>query len=986
MEDKSPQNPLVAISVITVLFAALGVIVYHQVPLKGVRPYTPAIQEPPPKIRARLWQDPFTAVLDHFKDNAEKASITPGALIDLKSRNLKSGYLRKQIEVRLNQGNVTVLGVMVPGGPYDEDIEGRLRYRYAVLSGLHLLEYFPEDAEHIDFTYDPVQPGINLSNIIPFEWCSKPDASVLVIWMSNEASGKKPLHKLASLVGRPHRNSKSKLEIKLIGPYLSSDLLDMYKELDSIPNSLQDLEIYSPTATIPDYYFFPSAAADANSKDILAKEFERFGITFQRTICNDKDLVLALIEELGRRGVGPEDHIALIGEWETSYGRYFRNIFKALSESTCDDKNPCANDLKKSPKVLLYSYLRGIDGKIPGEEEKKAKQREKKNGDTKEDKEELDTAKLEAPTGKSQYDYLRRLAARIHRKDLELKREGEGPIKAIGVVGIDFCDKFLVLQALGQWFPERIFFTTDLDARLLQPSNIEWTRNLIVASAYGLELCEDLQGDMPPFRGSYQTSIFLATLRAFNYKEMACNKDLPPKPRIYEIGRKKVFVLTSKPDNPDDVAMGVNPPIKIPENGARWWLIFASLVLALVFILLLSQSVRKYWFFIPVAIFVLGGIGLAFLFLIHRNLAQEPFSWTGGVSIWPTEIIRLLALGLSWVFILRSRSLLRSNCNAMKDEFNLTSCAKMPGKELVYCFRSELRVQDGEIKTNAKKIKVIKVNDVWRAYIRNAGWGSRLWFVFFLTVIYFLACVIFMGISDFPTETLGLSWKQIVQGFPSAPVRGNASWLWDKFTLLLTVLSFLFLTFSVLDANVRCCRFIRKFLGKEPQWNEESLELFDPEGTRQEEELSYRMLLRLVAKRTAVVGKLIFYPFIVWVVLFTSRNHYFDNWRTRWDLAIVISLIALLAWICALWLRRSIERLRRDIMNRLDQELIGAQARESLDEKQKKRVDRLKELLKEVTEYRQGAFASYLQNPVIQTLLVPLGGVGSITLLELLGR
>ena len=48
--------------------------------------------------------------------------------------------------------------------------------------------------------------------------------------------------------------------------------------------------------------------------------------------------------------------------------------------------------------------------------------------------------------------------------------------KAIGVLGSDVYDKLLILQALKQNFPHAIFFTTDLDARLFPPREIQWTR------------------------------------------------------------------------------------------------------------------------------------------------------------------------------------------------------------------------------------------------------------------------------------------------------------------------------------------------------------------------------------------------------------------------------------------------------------------------------------------------------------------------------
>ncbi len=93
-------------------------------------------------------------------------------------------------------------------------------------------------------------------------------------------------------------------------------------------------------------------------------------------------------------------------------------------------------------------------------------------------------------------------------------------MKAIGVLGSDFYDKHLVLQALRQRIPDAVYFTTDLDARALHPEHLQWTRNLLVATHFALSLRKDekvdIQGEAPPFRGAYQTSVFFAVLRALN--------------------------------------------------------------------------------------------------------------------------------------------------------------------------------------------------------------------------------------------------------------------------------------------------------------------------------------------------------------------------------------------------------------------------------------------------------------------------------------
>jgi hypothetical protein len=69
----------------------------------------------------------------------------------------------------------------------------------------------------------------------------------------------------------------------------------------------------------------------------------------------------------------------------------------------------------------------------------------------------------------------------------------------------------LILQALRPELPDALFFTTDLDELLLPQDKTRYTRNLLVASGYDLTLDDYLQADIPPFRNTCQTSIFLAT-------------------------------------------------------------------------------------------------------------------------------------------------------------------------------------------------------------------------------------------------------------------------------------------------------------------------------------------------------------------------------------------------------------------------------------------------------------------------------------------
>lgn len=122
-----------------------------------------------------------------------------------------------------------------------------------------------------------------------------------------------------------------------------------------------------------------------------------------------------------------------------------------------------------------------------------------------------DSKTAERAFGQGQYDYLRRLASDLKEEDDELKRNNEGSIKAIGVVGGDVFDKLLVLRALKPEFFEAVFFTDDYDALLGLQSELRWTRNLLIASSFGPMLRRERQIELPPFRNYLETSAFLAT-------------------------------------------------------------------------------------------------------------------------------------------------------------------------------------------------------------------------------------------------------------------------------------------------------------------------------------------------------------------------------------------------------------------------------------------------------------------------------------------
>ncbi|MCP5275445.1 MAG: hypothetical protein H6936_11500 [Burkholderiales bacterium] len=120
---------------------------------------------------------------------------------------------------------------------------------------------------------------------------------------------------------------------------------------------------------------------------------------------------------------------------------------------------------------------------------------------------------------------------KAHNKAANADKKGK-PIKAVGIFGSDFYDKLIILEAFRRELPNLVYFTTDLDAQMLQPEYWNWTRNLIVASHFDLRLRDDLQSPFPPFRDNLQTEVFYRTLKEFTNNALKYTG-----PLVFEIGR-----------------------------------------------------------------------------------------------------------------------------------------------------------------------------------------------------------------------------------------------------------------------------------------------------------------------------------------------------------------------------------------------------------------------------------------------------------------
>jgi hypothetical protein len=470
-----------------------------------------------------------------------------------------------------------------------ENVERRLRDRRAVIEGLALANYDPENDHEIGYFYvpwEPLQPnvvdcvltlqrnrdedenrpfskaGINQSRqskesndqalerhnlLVPYEWLEqttfgpkKEPLHVLVLWLNGDAFRDAPLARLADLASwfRLKHSSGSADDvfpplpvISVLGPDNSGTLHKMVLEAQAnrwdkeTRQCLATMHVYSSQASAADSRLLSEIPFERSCKNLIERYVKLLqsdnGFCFERTNLPDDQIVETMRQELARRGVEKNDYVAIISEEDTYYAR-------ALCSSFIDSdvRGPFLGN------VHSYSYLRGIDGKLPSDRKEDREARGTAEGGDKNTQSSLQPT--ERPEGLNQADYVRRLAMALRNQDRKLRGGGGKGIKAVGLLGSDIYDKLELLKALRPMLPEAVFFTNNLDARMFHPDELSETYNLVVVAAPDLVL--ENHENVPPFRDSWQTALFEATLAVMGPTK-AVDLTRSKEPLIFEISR-----------------------------------------------------------------------------------------------------------------------------------------------------------------------------------------------------------------------------------------------------------------------------------------------------------------------------------------------------------------------------------------------------------------------------------------------------------------
>jgi hypothetical protein len=1036
-----PIAPLIAL----LLFTG-GLLVQHE-PLQSDRPVAQVRVQTVPHygqdIEARLWQDPLEAVQSaeraQLDGNQTKLGNSTDADCGVPSAKChKATWLQEAIS---GAGDDTlILPVMIFGGPYAEDVEERRRNRYAVLSNLLDSGYQPVYSRGIGYTRfdDAAVQKDGLPRLMPFErWerDGKADASintasryahVFVLWLTEESLVPGAPVRLKELFRQvlPAKASHLNVDVKVIGPTsqeTSDELQPIFGEKDRYghPCDNDEAAVWSGSCV---EFLAPRLTAVS---DVASDGKPRTPLRFSPS---DRQIARTLIDELRNRNLnlpdasntrqclGEEtnlDHIAIVVEADTHYGRSLEREFRAAL--ACGDAS--------RQTLHVFRYFRGLDGRTSQKEDEGKKSASSSASGAARDT----TAPQERTQGQSQFDYLLRIAswAREQNDRLGSRTRESGPffdfspsgrsIRAVVVLGSDIYDKLAILHALRERLPQAIFATTDLDAGFLQNDQLRWTRNLVVSSGYDLRLHRNMarckpgqdcplagvtgdggvnpQRGAPPFRDTYQSATFLAVSKALavarNDPSIECPRTMALSyPRLFEIGDGAAVQLVPRaPQHPvaaESLPMEQCRADQLDSPFGAWSALRLAIGLAAVLLFGLAFSwclrgvVRQHWPALGAASLLIGAYAVN-VARISASPGEEPLRWLDGISIWPSEFVRLIVVILGVGLFLNARSRLREGEERIAHEFFRVDAPpahlERPwwvrlGEDFRLFWASgfvgmcrrvcpPLSGQRGE--------HSVAVEDLWRDY--------RQWIS--VTTV---ALRIAIGVTLYSVLSLVL----ISLDPPIAPVRGPASLALDHFTAAAAVLSMLLLLVATLGRVAVSTLFLRRLYGDgavamPSDWSAATLNRFC--GASCKAAKSYVDLM-LSARMTESVGEIVLYPFILSVLLLVARSSLFDNWVTPRGLLVMIAFGLALVIIAALALRHSAERIRRYTIEQLVK--LEVRMHGSLGAEEDKSCDAATvRLMREVaTNLNKGAFAPLAEQPIVRALILPFGGAGAMSLLE----
>jgi hypothetical protein len=328
----------------------------------------------------------------------------------------------------------------------------------------------------------------------------------------------------------------------------------------------------------------------------------------------------------------------------------------------------------------------------------------------------------------------------------------------------------------------------------------------------------------------------------------------------------------------------------------------------------------------------------------------EPFSLVSGISVWPTEFMRLIVIGVAFCFLIDSYTSLRIGVLATARRFRMSIA---DNSRHLYLFYRSWPIHKARVDAAW----------LWKSYQQMGAFWKRMRRAVALGTIYFIFGLLLM-------------W---IEGFPSAPIRGEFLIKWDRILLMASVGAFLLLTFWTIDAALLCRWFIEHLSIAPTQYPGATLRHFQLEnGDIGVDLLDEWIDTQLIAELTERIGRLVYYPSLVLLLLLISRNSWWELWPWPWALIVIYVLNLLVAVSCILILQRAAIRARNRGIASLDAKLKSL--RITIEKPPVAQFNLGERLLEDVRSIRRGAFVPFWENPAVGAILVPSGGVALLEL------
>jgi hypothetical protein len=210
---------------------------------------------------------------------------------------------------------------------------------------------------------------------------------------------------------------------------------------------------------------------------------------------------------------------------------------------------------------------------------------------------------------------------------------------------------------------------------------------------------------------------------------------------------------------------------------------------------------------------------------------------------------------------------------------------------------------------------------------------------------------------------------------PFTPSRSEFAYRWFQRVTLFDVVFMLILVFGVADATCSFWLFVKELGRNHSEWPLTTKTKYAKNLNMAASDplLDYWIDIDFVAKRSACIGELIYYPFAVVALMIVSRSRAFANFDPCWPIIITQVICLSILVICALALRQAAERARAAAKEAITDGTIS---------ENEHRQGKLGALLSRIGGMQEGAFSPITQQAPVRAVLLPLASLGLTALTE----